>query len=810
MLGQIKLSRRVPMLIVGVAALVGIGIGLSSYATSVTTMTELTQKRLKAAAETGVTEITDYLHAIERELAVVAEHPGTVAAVNEFANTWSFWSQMGGNPEVELQRVYITDNPHPTGEKHLLDFGQTGSGYDAVHAKYHPWFRKLQQDEGYYDVFLFDTKGNLVYSVFKELDFATNFMEGGGKWADSDLGVVYRGALRTAEPDAVIFEDFAPYGPSYDAPASFMAHAIHDANGEVAGVLAFQMPVDRINALMTHSLGLGETGELALIGADGLMRNDSRFTTDENDILATKLDSPIIDQAFATGEAFGYDTLYRGEKMVVEAMKFTYHGTDFALVAMQSYEEANGPVYAMRDRMAVAGLLLLAVAGVVGYGAARSITSPIKMVVAAMNRLAGGSTDIELSAGSRTDEIGEMIEAVAVFRENAVQRKNLEHKAAQERDRERQRQSQMEQDIARFQDTMHQRLATVSEQMGRMQQSSETLGGLATNASGQAESASDSSSAASTNVSTVAAATEEMTATVQEIATQTESTSQIVGQAVAAAEATNQNVAALSQAAEHIGSVVNLIRDIAEQTNLLALNATIEAARAGEAGRGFAVVASEVKQLAEQTSKATDEISGQVTGIQNSVRDAASSIGNITEKVDEIRSLTTVVAGAVEEQHAATQEIAHSARSASEGTDAASKNMTVVSQAILKTSEEASAVNAASSLVSEASQSLAQDVERFLADVVREVKDRRKNQRFNTTVDVVVIEESGRRHTAQLADLAKSGAQVIDVSGIEVGSHVTLVLPDGREVPSKVVRDTGAGIGVAFLDDVEGDLTAAA
>ena len=275
MFTNLRLSIKVPLLVVSVAAFVAIGVGVASYFTARFELNLLTEARLEAAATTGRDQITDYLHSIENELILTAEHPGTVAAVKEFAATWKFWEQMGGNPSTELVKAYVKDNPHPAGEKQKLDRGQTGSGYDDIHAKYHPWFRKLMQDQGYYDIFLFDTDGNLLYSVFKEPDYATNFLKGGGQWAETDLGAVYREALGADDANAISFKDFRPYAPSAGAPAGFMAHAIHDGKGKVVGVLAFQMPIDRFNGLLKQNFGLGKTGELVLIGADFLMRNDS-------------------------------------------------------------------------------------------------------------------------------------------------------------------------------------------------------------------------------------------------------------------------------------------------------------------------------------------------------------------------------------------------------------------------------------------------------------------------------------------------------------------------------------------------------
>ena len=200
----------------------------------------------------------------------------------------------------------------------------------------------------------------------------------------------------------------------------------------------------------------------------------------------------------------------------------------------------------------------------------------------------------------------------------------------------------------------------------------------------------------------VATAMHEMTATVQEVARNAEQASRaaadadgqaragdkVVAEAIAQIERLAAEVARSTDAMTHlqqesnkIGSVMDVIKAVAEQTNLLALNAAIEAARAGEAGRGFAVVADEVRGLAQRTQKSTEEIEGLVAGLQNGTQQVAAvmnnsrsltdssveltrkagvSLENITRTVSNIQSMNQQIAAAAEEQSAVAEEISRS------------------------------------------------------------------------------------------------------------------------------------------------------
>ncbi len=710
----LRISTKLPIVVLGGALVVGLGIGISSYFTTKAAMSRLADDHLLASADAVSARFVDFMESIERELHAVATNPSTAHALSGFSRSWS----MMDDPNATLQAAYITDNEHPIGQRHLLDDARTGTMYDSIHASFHPAFREVQQTTGYYDIFLFDTEGNLVYSVFKERDYATNFAAAGsGEWAASDLGEVYRAAMAADDPTYVAFADFAPYGPSNEAPASFIAHPVHAANGARLGVLAFQMPGDKINALFADVTGLGESGDVALIGPDFVMRNDSRWTPDVNDILATRLDEPFIREAFEQGEASGTAQFYRDADMRAHAETFVFDGIRYGVISMKSVDEMLAPVHALRNRIILIGALLLAITGAAGFLISRTITRPITQLTEEMSQLAKGDTDVALASAERADEIGDMSKAVAVFRDAMIERERLEGETAQAAAQRRARQQEIDKLIAAFQVDVEAVVEAVSSNAQSMTAAAGTLTDVASNTDQQASSAAAASEEASTNVQTVAAAAEELSASITEIGRQVAKTTEVVGSAATHAQATNDQVEKLAETANAIGNVVSLIQDIAEQTNLLALNATIEAARAGEAGKGFAVVASEVKGLAEQTAKATGDIATQINEIQSSTKEAVGAINQITETMGEVDQYMSTIAASVEEQGSATDEISHNVAQAAQGTQSVVGNITAVTDATTQTAQSADDVNAAAGSVTDNTKRLNETVSSFLRAV---------------------------------------------------------------------------------------------
>tara|TARA_E500000318_G_scaffold51132_1_gene47860 strand:+ start:1191 stop:2876 length:1686 start_codon:yes stop_codon:yes gene_type:complete len=367
--------------------------------------------------------------------------------------------------------------------------------------------------------------------------------------------------------------------------------------------------------------------------------------------------------------------------------------------------------------MIVSIALVIVVAVISAFAMSRSIATPIGSMTALMGEMANGNLDITVSGTERKDEIGSMAAAVEIFKRNGLEQREQKAREAEQQAQESERHQKMEGYTRAFDAEMVSALKIVEEAVNSVRVSSETMAANAQNTTGLSQDAAAAIEEANANIQTVASATTELSSSINEISSQMAQASTVTRAAVGEVETTNTRVGALNEAAESIGQVIQIIDEIAEQTNLLALNATIEAARAGEAGKGFAVVASEVKSLATQTSKATEEISQKIAEIQSetsAAADAVLGIGNTINKIDE---LTAVVASAVEEQGAATNEIAQNIEQAASGTQTVAQVVETVSSAAGETGQLAESQQSVVAELSERNRKLKGEIDQFLGNV---------------------------------------------------------------------------------------------
>lgn len=392
---QLKIAYQLPILIVGAGMLVGVSLGLSTYFNAAASLGDVEREKLLVALEGRDATLETYLNGIHQDLEIVASNVTTHWALAGFAEGWA---ELEENPTEQLQDLYIHNNEYPLGQKHKLDAADDDTIYSEIHALYHPWFRSVLEERGYYDIFLFDTEGNLVYTVFKELDFATNMEI--GPWRDTDLA----NAFRAARDDGHAFFDFRPYAPSNDTPASFIATPIRDEDGEFLGVLAFQMPVDRINAILQEAAGLGETGETFLVGSDSTLRSDSRFS-DEPTMLRRKINMKAVEHAFNGQRGASNEISHEGNDVVVAYMPVDFDGVRWALLAQMDHAEIMAPVIDLGIESAGIALVILILLFGVGWIMAKSIVNPLNEIIFAVGELAKGE-NIQVPCGNRGDEIG--------------------------------------------------------------------------------------------------------------------------------------------------------------------------------------------------------------------------------------------------------------------------------------------------------------------------------------------------------------------------------------------------------------------
>ena len=587
-----------------------------------------------------------------------------------------------------LQYQYIAANPNVLGDKHKLDAANDSSLYSQTHRLYHPHIRDYLETFGYYDIFLVNSNtGHIVYSVFKELDYATSLIN--GPYANTGIAKVFRAANKMNQGE-VAFDDFAPYLPSYHGAASFIATPIFD-DGKKLGVLVFQMPVDEINRIMTHDqkwmdAGLETSGEVYLIGEDTKMRSQSRFLIEdaENYFLAIEQggkEKAIIDEIRAKETTIGLQSIdtssaefalsgqqgihiindYRNVPVLSAYAPVAVNGLTWGILAEIDVSEAflaeNKLSNSILTSAFIVTALALVVAGICAWLFAMMITKPVLSLVQVINEIERDSDLTRRLDVSSKDELGQMASAFNKMLEKF-------HSSVEK----------VSSATTQMAATSEQVAGITQESNAVIQQQLSETTQVAT-AVTQMNATSQEVSSVTVNATSVADEANKATASGRTVVTNViQSIECLAGEIETSAD----TIAVLEKNSESIGSVLDVIREIAEQTNLLALNAAIEAARAGDQGRGFAVVADEVRTLASRTQESTEEIQSTIQQLQSGAKSAVSAMENgrnqarssveqagkagealesIASSVETILNLNTQISSASEEQTAVSAEI---------------------------------------------------------------------------------------------------------------------------------------------------------
>ena len=598
-------------------------------------------------------------HAFSRSAADIADNKDALFAYYSESFNTTFTSQNANqsapiktlisalsDTSIALQYDFISHNPHPLGSKHLLNSSTEVTPYNDNHAKYHNVLSTFIERFGYYDLFLVDHQtGHIVYSVFKELDYATSLIE--GPYANSGIGQAFAKANQSTDKNFTYITDFAPYLPSYNAPASFISTPIY-LNDKKVGVLILQMPIDRINNIMTHEqkwadTGLGITGESYLVSGDLLMRSNSRFLLeDKNNYLKDVQAGSNTDQTSTTireknttiglqaVNTMGAKAALNGEtgfnifnnylnKEVLSAYKpINFGGLKWAIMSEIHKDEAFTPIVLLQDSI-FKTVLFISLAALIagplfGWLLASTVVRPIKNLTATIHNMADGEGDltqrVNVKGNTELDELATWLNAFVAHLDDTF---STLIKSAM-------RLVPMSDDLAQGNNLVTNMTNTQNSQIKTVESRLERAKASTMNVNEATQAITENSEQGVQAVKTgldMFTKTHEKMHQLEEIIRQT-------------AISINQ----LKQDNNKIIDIISVINSIADQTNLLALNAAIEAAGAGEAGRGFAVVADEVRALAYRTSEATLEVSEMINAIKTSTE-------TVVEAMDKGQASTT-------------------------------------------------------------------------------------------------------------------------------------------------------------------------
>jgi len=409
-LNNIKIAVKLPLIMVSLSAMALIGMGVLAYYDAKATLNEAARTRMEIALETRSASVSTWHKNLSKEVITQSGSPSTRLAVTEFIGAWA---ALPGNKTEFLKEHFTVQSQKEADATTETDFSKVQTDYSRRHRRRHPYYQTVMERNSYYNVFLFDTEGNLIYSVMKEAGYATNFVA--GTLNNTGLATAFQQAM-TMGANETVFVDLAPYGPSNNRVAGFVAAPILSVNGAVMGVYAIQITTDSVSAVFESNAGLGESGVTMAVGPDYRPRLSS-IDGDASAIAETSVDLALVDLAVSGESGMAYGVGVNGQEVLAAYRPLKIANMTWAMIAQQDIKELFAPAVSVRNRMLMNGSILAAFSALVSIFLARSVGGPLTDVGSAMKRVAQEEYDIEIPAANRGDEIGEIASVLVNFRD---------------------------------------------------------------------------------------------------------------------------------------------------------------------------------------------------------------------------------------------------------------------------------------------------------------------------------------------------------------------------------------------------------
>jgi diguanylate cyclase (GGDEF)-like protein len=420
MLKNIKITTKLPMIMISFALISSITTGLIAFLNASQALEDTAKKQLFGLMESRRSALTGYFDTIDKDLVFHGKNPLVIAALRSLTEAYEILPK---HQDGYLRTLYVDKNPYSREQRDAFLQAKDGSTYSQLHRYYHPIFRNLTASRSFHDLLLISARGEIIYSVNKEPDFATNLFT--GPWKATKLAQVFQKISQDPRSSGNVFSDFTKYAPSDNEAASFIGSAVFDPQGVYLGSIVFQMPIASVNKVMQVTAGMAQTGETYVVGEDFLMRSDSRFFKGTS-ILQTKVNTASVRLALAGESGVHIAQDYRNKQVFSAFTPIDFLNVRWALIAEIDESEIMQPVFAMSRFLLISGVIIAAVIFLAGLILAFDISSPVITMSKAMTRLANNDLDINISVSDRKDEVGAMAKALQFFKGNLLERDKLQ------------------------------------------------------------------------------------------------------------------------------------------------------------------------------------------------------------------------------------------------------------------------------------------------------------------------------------------------------------------------------------------------